>query len=86
MQVVKDEAAEIDQQSIGLIGVRERNQKIQSKNPYFQKDDILQLNPRCFNCVGSNGRDRQAILECFKLACLNYQPSQITYKNEMLER
>ena len=35
MQVVKDEAAEIDQQSIGLIGVRERNQKIQSKNPYF---------------------------------------------------
>jgi hypothetical protein len=38
MQVVKDKAAEDDQESIGLIGIRERDKKITSninKNPYF---------------------------------------------------
>lgn len=80
LQVAKDEANDADLQSIGLIGVQERGQsdkKNGTKDNYFQNDDVLQLNSKCFNCFGTTGRDKAAIIQLFKTACLNYQPSSI---------
>lgn len=80
LQVAKDTQNAVDQESIGLIGLEEKPSHGIKKDPYYKSGDVIQLNPKCFNCLGSTGRDKSAILESFKIACLNYRPSNIIVK------
>jgi hypothetical protein len=63
-------------ENFGLLGVEEQISGIK-KDQYFKSSDMIKFNPKCFNCLGSTGRDKSAILELFKIACLNYQASPI---------
>jgi hypothetical protein len=38
---------------------------------------LISISSKCLNCFGSSGRDKLAILNCFKIACLNYKPSSV---------
>lgn len=71
---------EEDRQNIQLSGYGESNQK--SSRPTTKGKMVVSLKPECVNCTGQN----PILLTAFKMACLNYNPSNIKYRNHAYTR
>lgn len=52
-----------------------------------KKNQVVSINSHCVNCHNNpEASDRQFILQQFKMACLQYKPSTITYKERVYDR
>lgn len=70
---------EEDRQSLQLTCYTEGKQRIRSPS---KSKPLATLKPECLSCTAQN----PMILSAFKMACLNYCPSDITYNFETFER
>lgn len=67
---------EIDRESIFLMGYKQKK----------QQNGVVSIDKRCLSCTGQSS----SIISAFKIACLAYEPSSVTYhdkkftRNEML--
>lgn len=69
---------EEDRKSLQLTGV---NAQPKSKSPIKAKQSVS-LKPECVSCTGQSS----LLLTSFKLACLNYSPSDIEYNGKVYSR
>ena len=61
---------EVDRDSISLMGYK-------SKKP-----NVMSIDKRCLSCAGQSS----AVLAAFKIACLVYEPSQVSFKDRKYNR
>lgn len=66
---------EIDRESIALMGYKE------GKNPKTSKP-VVTIEKQCLSCTGQSS----IVLSAFKMACLAYSPSQVTYRDSTYTR
>ncbi|CAG9313257.1 unnamed protein product [Blepharisma stoltei] len=71
---------EEDREAIHLSGYSDSSQK--PKTPSTKSRQIVSLKPECVSCTGQN----PILLSAFKMACLNYSPSNIKYRNHSYSR
>jgi len=45
--------------------------------PWAHEPPIIGVDGKCLNCHGTAGREKQTIMNCFKMACLNYKSSKV---------
>ena len=66
---------ESDRESIALMGYKESKNKGQTK-------PIISLDKQCLTCTGQ----ASVVITAFKIACLAYTPSSVTYKENTFSR
>lgn len=66
---------ESDRESIALMGYKEGKNKGQTKS-------IISLDKQCLTCTGQ----ASVVITAFKIACLAYTPSSVTYKENVFSR
>lgn len=53
----------------------------------LKKNQVVSIDSHCVNCHNNpEAADRQFILQQFKMACLQYKPSTISYKEKVYDR
>lgn len=78
---------ELDKQSISLLGVKESfheesSQGQQNRPAQVINRKIVDFNPQCFSCCGYPA----STIAAFKMACLTYNPSDITIEDKEYKR
>eukprot|EP00347_Sterkiella_histriomuscorum_P006647 403351970 len=76
---------ERDKQSIALIGLKEsvnpNNDQTFQSHKKNAANQVVQLDNKCLTC-NNNTSDRAILYSQFKMACLQYRPSNMSYKNQ----
>jgi hypothetical protein len=49
----------------------------ESKAPWSHEAPLISVDGKCLNCHGTSGREKGSIMNCFKMACLNYKSSNV---------
>ena len=80
MQLLKDKQDEVDREGICLFGSHMKTTR-ESK-----EKSVVSLDQRCFNCITTSGQDKGAILQGFKMACLNYMPGLVKVAQKQVTR
>ncbi len=68
---------EEDRESIALMGYREGQQ-----SPVSEKPAVVSLDKSCLSCTGQSS----IVISAFKMACLAYAPTPLTYRNATFQR
>lgn len=48
-----------------------------------KKKDIFEMDPKCMSC---SGQVAGGLLQCFKLACLAYYPTNIVFRSKTFKK
>jgi hypothetical protein len=70
---------EIDRESISLMGYKEAKL---TKGLHRLPRPVISIEKQCFSCTNQSS----IVLNAFKIACLAYTPSQVTFQNEKYSR
>lgn len=63
---------EKDRKTLSLVGLKEK----QNERPLSPQNKICKINQNCLNCC-SSPLEKKNLYEQFKIACLQYKPSDI---------